>query len=255
MRKHNSIEYQLHLLEDSVKHTPYPGYPAKKERLAIPYEKLSRDSEGRVILPEGPWTIQSHSDSTPDRGVTAAETKAFRRKGLEIDSEGLPLHPWTRKILKLGLAATRKGYYYEYGESPAADSAIFQRTDSGLHILTIVREDTEEIALPGGFVDPGEKKEQAGLREVSEETGFVLPRKLKSTKKFQGLIVDPRMTLHAFPSTTLRRYDLPANNRLPKVEGKDDAKQAAFLPVQDVLDGKHGRVFPGARFLIEQALL
>jgi ADP-ribose pyrophosphatase YjhB (NUDIX family) len=254
VRKQNSIEYQLYLLEDSIKQRPYPGYPDKKERLAIPYENLARNSEGRVILPEGTWTIKNHPDSTPDRGVTPLETKAFRRKGLEIDSEGLPLHPWTRQILKLGLAATRKGYYYEYGESVAVDSAIFQKTDAGLHVLTVTRKDTEELALPAGFVDPGEKEIQAGLRELVEETGLTLPKKLKATQKFQGLIVDPRITLHAFPSTTLHRYDLPPGNRLPEVEGKDDAKQAAFLPVHGVLDGQHGRIFPGARFLIEQAL-
>jgi 8-oxo-dGTP pyrophosphatase MutT (NUDIX family) len=52
-------------------------------------------------------------------------------------------------------------------------------TDEQRRILLILRADTGEWALPGGYMEPGETFVDAGVREVREETGLT--------------VVDPRM--------------------------------------------------------------
>jgi len=51
-----------------------------------------------------------------------------------------------------------------------ADAAIFR--DGAL--LLIKRADTRRLALPGGWVDPGETPEETAVREVLEETGLTV---------------------------------------------------------------------------------
>ncbi|MFI9388815.1 NUDIX hydrolase [Kutzneria sp. NPDC052558] len=45
-------------------------------------------------------------------------------------------------------------------------------TDARGRLLLVKRADTGDWGLPGGFMEPGESFEQAGRREVMEETGL-----------------------------------------------------------------------------------
>lgn len=47
-------------------------------------------------------------------------------------------------------------------------------TDERNRLLLLARSETGDWGLPGGFMDPGESFEDAGRREVLEETGIVL---------------------------------------------------------------------------------
>jgi 8-oxo-dGTP pyrophosphatase MutT (NUDIX family) len=51
--------------------------------------------------------------------------------------------------------------------NPDGDTLLFEDSDPGLN-------DTRWWVTPGGGIDPGETETQAAVREVAEETGFVL---------------------------------------------------------------------------------
>ncbi|MDO5651125.1 MAG: bifunctional nicotinamide-nucleotide adenylyltransferase/Nudix hydroxylase, partial [Moraxella sp.] len=88
-------------------------------------------------------------------------------------------------------------------------------------------------ALPGGFLDENETLLQGVLRELKEETSLSLSQHdLKSTHTFDA----PERSLRARTLTTVFHF-VPPHRTLPTVQGNDDAKQAFWLPL-DELDGE-----------------
>ena len=82
--------------------------------------------------------------------------------------------------------------------------------------------------LPGGFVDQGERPEEAVLRELSEEAGLEgrNPRLLMVMGDPQR---DPRKHIVSIV------YEVDAEGE-PK--GGDDAQDARFWPISDILEGR-----------------
>lgn len=88
-------------------------------------------------------------------------------------------------------------------------------------------------ALPGGFLDPGERIKRAVVRELREETKVKLPEGL-----LQGKADDQEPRIYDHPSRSLRGrtitnaflFELPAGP-LPKVKGSDDADKAKWIPL------------------------
>ena len=120
-------------------------------------------------------------------------------------------------------------YCYEYPRPMfAADIALVGGPADRLSILLIKRGGEPFVgrwALPGGFIDEGERPIDAARRELAEETGLVYHGPLANTGAFGDPGRDPRgWNVSALFSARL-------GLELPDVAGGDDAAEAAWLPL------------------------
>ena len=114
-----------------------------------------------------------------------------------------------------------------------ADAVVVQ---SG-HVLLVVRDAApgeNQKALPGGFVNPKEYIECAALRELKEETKIDVPVKvLRGNIKNSKVFDHPQRSLRGRTVTQAFFIELPAGP-LPKVKGGDDARQAMWVPFNEL---------------------
>jgi bifunctional NMN adenylyltransferase/nudix hydrolase len=105
------------------------------------------------------------------------------------------------------------------------------------HILLIQRRSAPGKglwALPGGFVNQGERLEAAMLRELKEETRLKVPVPvLKGNIKGSKVFDAPDRSLRGRTVTQAFYIELPAGE-LPIVKGSDDALHARFTPLSHV---------------------
>lgn len=115
----------------------------------------------------------------------------------------------------------------------AADVVALAPRAGAWHVLLVERGHEPyrgALALPGGFVEPGEVAEQAARRELAEETGLT---------EFHGPFVqlraygpagrrDPRGEIMSVAFVALAPEALP-------VAGGDDAAHADWYPVNEAL--------------------
>jgi bifunctional NMN adenylyltransferase/nudix hydrolase len=107
------------------------------------------------------------------------------------------------------------------------------------HILVVTRgahPGKGQIALPGGFLDAGERLKQAVLRELYQETKLRVPKDVLA-----GSITSSDIFDEEFRSSRGRvisyttRFDLKPrvenNYKLPRVRGGDDARKAYWMPL------------------------
>ncbi len=98
-------------------------------------------------------------------------------------------------------------------------------------------------ALPGGFVDTGERLVDACLRELREETRLKLPEpvlrgSIKSTQVFDK----PDRSARGRTITHAYFFDFPAGE-LPPVKGGDDAARARWVPLAEFFDQFEPQMF------------
>lgn len=106
------------------------------------------------------------------------------------------------------------------------------------------------LALPGGFVDHGERLVDACLRELREETRLKVPAPvLKGSIKANQVFDDPYRSARGRTITHAYYIELSPNKDLPRVKGGDDAKHAMWVPLAD-LDPT--RIFEDHYFIIQE---
>ena len=107
-------------------------------------------------------------------------------------------------------------------------------------------------ALPGGFVDQGERLLDACLRELREETRLKVPAPvLQGSIRRQAVYDDPYRSARGRTITHAFYMELAPNAALPKVKGSDDAKQASWVPLADL---NPGVLFEDHYFIIQDIL-
>ncbi|HED33639.1 MAG TPA: bifunctional nicotinamide-nucleotide adenylyltransferase/Nudix hydroxylase [Gammaproteobacteria bacterium] len=106
------------------------------------------------------------------------------------------------------------------------------------------------LALPGGFVDEGEKLVDACLRELREETRLKVPLPvLKGSINSQEVFDDPHRSARGRTITHAFYIELVPDKALPKVKGGDDAKHAMWIALADLDPSK---IFEDHYFIIQQ---
>ena len=134
-------------------------------------------------------------------------------------------------------------YPRKWGRGPfvTADAVVVQ---SG-HILLIERGRLPGkglLALPGGFVEPGERIRDAAIRELREETGIADAKGQIPPAMLASLIEDHRTRVFDAPLRSLRGriithaflFRLPERRQLFRVKGGDDAAQAHWHRIGDL---------------------
>jgi len=91
-------------------------------------------------------------------------------------------------------------------------------------------------ALPGGFVQQGERLLDGCLRELREETRLRVPMPvLRGSLRGTHVFDHPERSLRGRTITHAFHFDFPTGE-LPLVRGADDADKARWMPLSDVLE-------------------
>ncbi|MCR8922340.1 bifunctional nicotinamide-nucleotide adenylyltransferase/Nudix hydroxylase [Dasania sp. GY-MA-18] len=108
------------------------------------------------------------------------------------------------------------------------------------------------MALPGGFVDHGEKLVDACLRELREETRLKVPAPvMRGSIKKQEVFDDPHRSARGRTITHAFYIELEPNKALPKVKGGDDAKHAMWVPLAEL---DPANIFEDHYFIIQEMI-
>lgn len=134
-------------------------------------------------------------------------------------------------------------YPKKWGKGPfvTADAVVVQ---SG-HILLVERGQTPGkglLALPGGFVESGERIRDAAIRELREETSIADAKGTIPPAMLASFIEDSRTRVFDAPNRSLRGriithaflFRLPERRKLFIVKGGDDAARANWYRLGDL---------------------
>jgi bifunctional NMN adenylyltransferase/nudix hydrolase len=104
-------------------------------------------------------------------------------------------------------------------------------------------------ALPGGFLDPGERLQEACLRELQEETCLKISvAVLKGSIKCSRVYDDPYRSARGRTITHAFYCELEPQAELPSIKAGDDAKTAKWVPLSE-LDPQ--RMFEDHYFIVQ----
>ena len=124
------------------------------------------------------------------------------------------------------------------------------------HIL-LVRRRAEPgcglFALPGGFLNPNERIQDAAIRELREETKIKVPGPvLSGSIRAMDVYDHPGRSLRGRTITHAFLIELPSGP-LPKVKGSDDADKAKWVPL-NVFDAMEDQLFEDHYHIIKDMI-
>jgi bifunctional NMN adenylyltransferase/nudix hydrolase len=201
----------------------------------------------------GAFTDRALFNSTDVRNIYFSDIKLPRGEWTEL-VKGIP--PTTHKFLRKFRKTDEYDYLYDghqyilqYKKDHAyanpniryepthtcVDACV---TQSG-HVLLVERRAHPGkglLAMPGGFVNPGEQLLNGMIRELREETKLkVAERTLRGSITEQDVFDDPHRSARGRILSHTYRIDLePMSDGLPRVRGGDDARKAMWVPLNQL---------------------
>jgi NAD+ diphosphatase len=122
---------------------------------------------------------------------------------------------------------------FEYFHNVATAAGVILHRPEGIALLERARDPGKgKLGLPGGFVDPGERAEEAVLRECREEIGWAPPRldyigSFPNAYRYGGVVYDT-CDLYFY-------YRFSESDDLPAFTLRDgEALAIGFRPLEDV---------------------
>lgn len=200
-----------------------------------------------VICPESWSKFNQHNRTSYTGQYKIDYTFPFKSKVY-----GAPLYPGGRT----GICG--RGALGKWGPNTAADPIItrINKTTNQIEMIMITRSDVEQLAIPGGMVDPYEKAKTTALREIFEESfNKDITNLNEGDNKLQNLAVlfnnnakliykgcvdDPRNTDNAWIETLVYHYHIENDELADIIESKlhagSDAKagSAKFVCIEPI---------------------
>lgn len=236
-------EYQLHKKSRTTRHSSYP------ERFAVPDNMISWCTAFPEYAPavyNAPIVLDMNTSWADPQDIMKISRKLTSFEGkIAFSVDGFPLNPFGRT----GLAG--RGVLGKWGANFAVDGLIttIHPENNCLMILTIVREDTGETAIPGGMADPGENVYATRNRELAEELSFTsadLSKAICERVISRGYADDPRNTDNAWIETIVIHSHMPYEAIATMIlKAGDDAKGFNWVDITP----DHVRSFYGSHGL------
>ncbi len=141
-----------------------------------------------------------------------------------------------------------RGILSKFGPQHAADPIVTCYKNNKLHFLAVLRCDVNEYAIPGGFIDPGEKYPSTLRREFVEETCEGIESNILDKIFKNGDIIyagptfeDPRTTDNAWIETIVVHYHIPEDlaNKIKLKPEKGETKKVEWIDCEENLYGGH----------------
>jgi ADP-ribose pyrophosphatase len=204
--------------------------------------------EAPILATQPSWADPSDMQAAlSQREVTSFEPQRTGPQGEPLNPKG-----------PTGIAG--RGLLGKFGANFAADPIVTRRNPENgkLEMIAIVREDLNQVAIPGGMCDPGEKVSGTLARELCEETlgkeehgGTTVQEKElqtmfeRATPVYRGYVDDPRNTDNSWMESSAFHLHLTDDEaaRLSLQEGSD-ASSVSWAPITSEslgqMYGSHG---------------